>query len=254
MALALCRKKNSTECQDHDFFSTNCQPTCHFLQTVNPTSVNNMPQDPGQPLFKNTRIHFVETFFPHMFFLQCAVFFRLWSVLVFSGFSDLKLLLCQWWSRTHCRVFSASFNSFHVHLISFHVHLISFQVLSSPFTFISYPFVFILCPFKSFHVHLISFHFHLMSFQDLQSSLSGTKILSGKHFSYPKIPKQYTQQTKFENGSSQVQLRRCRFWSFNFLKLLPQTRPKHFRSQTSNLQTGNFPHKQHKHKQYTEAT
>ena len=75
---------------------------------------------------------------------------------------------------------------------------------------------------------------------------SGTKILSGKHFSYPKAPKQYTQQTKFENGSSQVQLRRCRFWSFNFLKLFPQTRPKHFRSQTSNLQTGNFPHKQHK--------
>ena len=91
-----------------------------FLQTVKPTSVYNMPQDPGQPLLKNTRKHFVETFFPHLFFLQCAVFFRLWTVRVFFGFSDLKLLLCQCWSRTHCRVFSASFNSFHVHLISFH--------------------------------------------------------------------------------------------------------------------------------------
>ena len=47
------------------------------LQTVNPTSVYNMPQDPGQPLLKNTRKHFVERFFSHRFFLQCAIFFRL---------------------------------------------------------------------------------------------------------------------------------------------------------------------------------
>ena len=45
------------------------------LQTVNPTSVYNMPQDPGQPLLKNTRKHFVERFFSHRFFLQCAIFF-----------------------------------------------------------------------------------------------------------------------------------------------------------------------------------
>ena len=57
------------------------------LQTVKTTSVYNMPQDPGQPLLKNTRKHFVERFFSHLFFLQCANFFRLWDVRVFFVFS-----------------------------------------------------------------------------------------------------------------------------------------------------------------------
>ena len=38
-----------------------------FLQTVNPTTFYNMAQDAGQPVLKNTRIHFVETFFPRIF-------------------------------------------------------------------------------------------------------------------------------------------------------------------------------------------
>ena len=45
------------------------------LQTVKPTSVYNMPQDPGQPLLKNTRKHFVETFFSHLFFYNVPFFF-----------------------------------------------------------------------------------------------------------------------------------------------------------------------------------
>ena len=85
MALAFCRK-NSTGCQDYVFSLQTVSRPVIFLQTVKPTSVYNMPQDPGQPLLKNARKHFVETFFPYLFFLQCAVFFRLWTVRVFFGF------------------------------------------------------------------------------------------------------------------------------------------------------------------------
>ena len=77
MALALCRKKILQSVKTMFFSLQTVSRPVIFLQTVNPTSVYNMPQDPGQPLLKNTRKHFVETFFPHIFFLQCAVFFRL---------------------------------------------------------------------------------------------------------------------------------------------------------------------------------
>ena len=155
------------------------------LQTVKPTSVYNMPQDPGQPLLKNTRKHFVETFFSHPFFYNVPIFF----VYEMSGFFSVfqkKLLFCQWWSRTHCRVFSASFNSFHVHLISFHVHLISFHVHLISFHVHLISFHVHLISFHvhliSFHVHLISFHVHLISFH--VQLISFHVLPNNKHFTF----------------------------------------------------------------------
>ena len=158
------------------------------LQTVKPTSVYNMPQDPGQPLLKNTRKHFVETFFSHLFFLQCAIFFSSMRCPGFFRFFKKK------------NSFFASGGRGHI--------VESFQLLSIPFMFISFPFMFILFPFKSFllscsshflsfsshflsspflfislpfisfHVHLISFYVHLISFQVLSSPVRFISLFS----------------------------------------------------------------------------
>ena len=158
------------------------------LQTVKPTSVYNMPQDPGQPLLKNTRKHFVETFFSHLFFLQCAIFFRLWDVRVFFGFSKKKSFFASG-GRGHIvesfqllsipfMFISFPFKSFLVHLVAFHFLSCSSHFLSCSSHFLSSPFLFISLPFISFHVHLISFYVHLISFQVLSSPVRFISLLS----------------------------------------------------------------------------
>ena len=66
MALTLCRNWFSTEYQIYDF----------SLQTIiRPVVFYNRTQDAGQPVLKNTRMYFVETFLPPPFFLQSALLY-----------------------------------------------------------------------------------------------------------------------------------------------------------------------------------
>ena len=170
MALTLCRKKNSIGCQDHCFLSTNCQPTCHFSTNCQSNLCLQYASGSRTTSFKKYKKTLCREVFFAPFFSTMCHFFSSMRCPGFFRFFKKKLLFCQWWSRTHCRVFSSyvlsspfmlfmfiscSSHFFYVHIISFCFHLMSFQVLSRSSDF--------------FHVHLISFHFlscssHFFSF------------------------------------------------------------------------------------------
>ena len=111
MALTLCRKKNSIGCQDHGFFSTNCQPTCHFSTKCQDNFCLQYASGSRTTSFKKYKKTLCREVFFAPFFSTMCQFFSSMRCPGFFRFFKKKLLFCQWWSRAHCRVFSSCFKS-----------------------------------------------------------------------------------------------------------------------------------------------